>query len=382
MINILYVVRKFKKEVKMNDLFVHLDLGDFPKIDKENRRDDIINATKVANSLIKNSRLTSKPTKCYYCGKQCDSFCNSHTLPAFCLRNIAEKGKLFYLNSILDLPLLKNDKGVNESGTFHLICRECDSKIFQAYETPDNYDKIPNAKMLAQIDMKNNLKNISKRLTELEMYRLMSENYKINKEFTDSRIVVSRLDLIEYKDSFSRAKKRDIKPFSDDYYIGFYEKLPYVVPIAFQGTIALIFDLEGNVINDIYNLDPKYKIKNVSICVFPLEESSIIMLFVDRKNEKYRRFFKQLKKLDLENKLSIINYIIFSYSEDYFLSPNLDKKVLNKLKALSGKTPEMLGFYPTTAVQKLQSIQKIYDYNEQLSVPNLLSDKYALRKQI
>ena len=78
-------------------------------------------------------------------------------------------------NTIIDLPILKADKGVNEAGTFHLICRECDGKIFQDYEEPLNYEDMPTIKMLAQIDMKNNLKFISKRLMEKELYDLMYE---------------------------------------------------------------------------------------------------------------------------------------------------------------------------------------------------------------
>lgn len=86
----------------MDNLFMHLNLSDFPKIDEKNRKDDIIKASKAINSLIKDSRTISKLTECYYCGKLCDGFGNSHTLPAFCLRNIAKKGKVFYSNSILD----------------------------------------------------------------------------------------------------------------------------------------------------------------------------------------------------------------------------------------------------------------------------------------
>lgn len=82
----------------------------------------------------------------------------------------------------------------------------------------------------------------------------------------------------------------------------------------------------------------------------------------------------------MENQLSIINYIIFSYSEDYFLSPNLDKETLNKLMALLGKTPEMIGFSPITTVQQLEEVRKIYTYDERFLVPNLLSDKFALIK--
>ncbi len=364
----------------MDDFFAHLDLSDFPKIDVETRKDDIIKASKETSNLIKESRRISKLSNCYYCAKACDGFCNSHTLPAFCLRKIAQKGKVFYLNSILDLPSLKSDKGINDSGTFHLICRDCDSKIFQAYENTNNYEEMPTIKMLAQIDMKNNLKNISKRLMEVEMYHLMGEKFGMSKEIVAAKNAVNKLDLEEFKDSFSRAKKRDTKPFSGDYYIGFYRKLPYIVPMAFQGSLALIFDLEGNVINNIYNYDAKYKIKNVSICIFPLEESSIIMLFVSKDNARYRRFFKQLRKLDLDDQLSIINYIIFSYSEDYFLSPSLGKETLNELISLSAKTSEMISFCPTTEYQQLDGIRKVYDYADRFSVPNLLLDKFALAK--
>ena len=115
----------------MDNLFFPFDLSDFPTVDKEKRRDEIIEATKALNKMIKDSRNQAKQSNCYYCGNDCDSFCNSHTLPAFCLRNIAQNGKVFYSNTILDLPLLKDDNGVNEAGTFHLICRDCDSKVFQ-----------------------------------------------------------------------------------------------------------------------------------------------------------------------------------------------------------------------------------------------------------
>lgn len=64
---------------------------------------------------------------------------------------------------------MDDEKGIREAGTFQLICRECDSVIFQEYENEDNYKKEPNGMMLAQIAMKNYLKAISKRLNELEI---------------------------------------------------------------------------------------------------------------------------------------------------------------------------------------------------------------------
>lgn len=366
----------------MDNLFFPIDLSDFPAVDKEKRKDEIIEATKALNKIIKDSRNQAKQSNCYYCGNDCDSFCNSHTLPAFCLRNIAQNGKVFYSNTILDLPLLKDDKGVNEAGTFHLICRDCDSKVFQDYENPDNYEDYPSIKMLAQIDMKNNLKSISKRLMEKEMYDIMRERIGVREEWSQAKKYVIDLDLNEFKEAYARAKKRSLKSFPGDYYIGYYTKLHYVVPVAFQGTIALISDLEGNVINNVYNPAPRYKIMNMSLCIFPLKTTSIIMMFVSKDNNRYDRFFKQLKKLgSLNEQLSVINYILFSYSEDYFLSSNIPQNILKELVALSGKTPDLLTPTPPSPEWILEVAKEIFDYRDRQNIPNLLSSQFALNNE-
>lgn len=361
----------------MDKFFIPLNLMDRPEVDKVTNKNKIINAKKHINDIIKKSRNRSKLKNCYYCKKECNSFCNSHTIPAFCLKNIAVNGKVYYSNTIIDLPIINDEKGVNEAGTFHLICRECDSKIFQDYENPDNYSEIPSIKMLAQMDMKNNLKHIDKKLLELEMYEIMGIEFGFQEGFTD-RKYVSKLDLKEFNDSFNRARKSSLKPFDGDYYIGCYEKVPYTVPIAFQGTIALISDMDGEIINDIYNQNPKYVIRNISICVLPLKGFSIVMLFVDKKNKRYSHFFKQLKKMNLNDKLSVINYIIFAYSEDYFFSPQISNDVINKLELLSGKTTELLSLQPTNKDEQIKAIQEVYNYDDRYKVPNLLSEQYRI----
>ena len=365
--------------IEKEKMFTYFDLTEFPQIDRKERKEEIIEAQKRVNKILKDSRNQAKQRVCYYCGKICDGFCNSHTVPAFCLKNIADKGKVYYANTIIDLPVFKIDKGVNEAGTFHLICRECDGKIFQDYEEPLNYENIPTIKMLAQIDMKNNLKFISKRLMEKEMYDLMQDRMKINIDYILQKQNVSNLDLKEYQKSFRFAKKCALKPFPGEYYIGFYAKLEYRVPIAFQGFIAMIADMEENIINNIYSNDPKYIVKNISLCIFPFEKYSVIMLFVDKNNRRYSKFFRQLQGSEsIEEKLEVINYILFSYCEDYFISPLIEKETLEKLKKLMGKTSTMLGYIPTTANECLEAIKKIYDFSERNEVPNLLSSKYAL----
>lgn len=81
----------------------------------------------------------------------------------------------------------------------------------------------------------------------------------------------------------------------------------------------MVCDFEDDVINDIYNMSPDYHTKEIHIAVFPLEQESIIMLFIDARDKRYRKFYKQLNKLPLEEQLSAINYIIFSYSENVYM---------------------------------------------------------------
>lgn len=363
----------------MSDSFILFDLN-LPEELKSIPQEEMIYAKKKLNAILKDSKSQAKLEKCYYCDNDCNSFCNSHTIPQFCLKNIAVNGKVYCMNTILEMPVMKDKKGINEAGVFHLICRDCDSTIFKDYENPENYKNVPTIKMLAQIDMKNSLKNISKRLNEIELYKLMGERLGAPNNYVNYRNEINRIDLKEYEDSFLNAKKVDIKPSNGEYYIGFHQVLPYVVPVAFQGTIALVSDIKGDIINDIYNPDPKYVIKNLSLCIFPFKTSSLIMLFVEKNNRRFSRFFRQLKKLSIKEQLSIINFILFSYTEDYFLSPNISKDVIEELSEVSGMTTNMLAEVGTTKSQHLEEVIKNFDYNGRHEIPNLLSEEFALNK--
>lgn len=364
----------------MDGLFSLFDLN-MPEELKNISKEELINGKKFLNSLLGESRERAKLNKCYYCGNECNSFCNSHTIPQFCLKNIAVNGKVSYINSILGMPAMKEEKGINEAGVFHMICRDCDSKIFKDYETPENYNDVPTIKMLAQMDMKNNLKNISKRLIEIEIYNIMKEKFPASNEFAMYKNEINSMDLNEFENSYKNAKRVDLKPSSGEYYIGYYNVLPYVAPIAYQGNIALVADLNGDIINDIYNMESQYVIKNLSICIFPFRHTSVIMLFVEKNNRRYSKFFRQLKKLSLEDQLSVINFILFAYSEDYYLSPVINKEITDQLCEVAGKTTDIFADASTNKSQHLEATSGNYDYNARNTIPNLLSEKYAINKE-
>lgn len=360
-----------------------LDIEDFFKIEE---KEEIIEARKQMNKIVKKSRKNIKQRRCYNCNKECDSFCNSHTTPAFCLKNISKNGKVCIFNSIIEMHAMETDKGVNNAGTFHLICRECDNTIFQEYENPDNYKNKPTIKMLAQIHMKNNLKFIDKRMLERDMYQQGIVQSKENNEdglyenIFQKKTTVNELDMKEYQESFAYAKSRSLKPTDDAYFLNYYIKLPYVVPIAYQGLIALSYDLEGNIINNIYNHNEEYKIKNVNLCIFPLNNETVIMMFVEKKNNRYRQFFKQFRKLSLEKQLQIINNMVFLYTEDYFLSPYISKDNLKKLRILTKRNSELLIFPWVTREEIKDAAKKQFNLCENYDVPNLLSRNLCMEE--
>ena len=142
----------------------------------------------------------------------------------------------------------------------------------------------------------------------------------------------------EYEHDYFYAKKACSAKWDDKYYLAYYKKLNYVVPIAFQSSVAIVADLNGGIINDIYRDDPNYSIKDIQICVFPFEENSIVMIFFKNEEKRYRQFFKQFNKLSENDKLSVINFILFSYSEDVFIYKDINTNLINNKHVRNSQT--------------------------------------------
>ena len=356
----------------MNKLFNFSEINSAERALMEQRKVDF---SKMQSKLASKSRKDSKPSKCLFCGQNTSKFCNSHSMPASFLRNIATDGKVYTTNKIIDLPLLDTEEGVNKSGTFQVICRSCDSEIFQEYENPSSYEAKPTDRMIAQIAMKNHLRNIGKRRYEISLNRNLKEISPVNNSYFNKMLEVESLDLNEYIRGFKRAKKVIEKGWKNEFYLFFYEKLSYVVPIAFQGEITLHFDLLGNIINDVYNKSKEYSMQTLHISIFPLESSSIIMLFIDKQSRRYRRFYRQFKKLELSQKLRIINLIIFSYAEDVFMNKSVHNVFLSdeNLQKVAGLTSIQ---FCDGISNKSQVLKNSFDVAKMDEIPNFLALDY------
>lgn len=178
----------------------------FSKIDEKFYENNMPEINRAYSNIMKPLKAKAKLSNCFYCNLKSDGFCNSHSVPKCFLKNIAINGKMYFSNTLINLPFLGQETGLNETGTFHLICRDCDSKIFAEYENPDNYNSRPTQKMLAQIAMKSFLKQISKRYIEANIYDMAANINKTN--FIETQSEVTELDLSEYKSEYEYAKGR------------------------------------------------------------------------------------------------------------------------------------------------------------------------------
>lgn len=182
--------------IKANDIEM-VKLGGMTPEERERYEKNKIEINKKVSSLIAEATKNAKLECCILCSKPCSSFCNSHSIPQFALKRIAEDGKVM-LPLQDEILTIGKDTGVNKAGTFHIICRDCDSRTFQLYEDPNAYNSKPTDQMLAQIALKDVLLMISKRNQEREQYKLVGEQAEFLKDFADEKIYLGDFDLRDY----------------------------------------------------------------------------------------------------------------------------------------------------------------------------------------
>ena len=281
-------------------------IEDYSKADLTS--EEIIEYRKYYSKLKHQSEKNARLSKCVVCGNETTSFCDSHTIPRFVLDKIARNGKVVIGRASINYPFTDKEQGINKALTFRCICEKCDNERFQLYENPDSLNDTVNENMLRQIAIKNLLQSYSRQVVEAEQYKAISG--------TDSpRYWVTNIDACYSLFAIKKALKQQTYYLIDDI------KLDYTVPIAFQGEMCLLTGFDGETINDYVNKPSDYDPHILHIAVFPLEESTKILIFINDGDKKYRQFYKTYRKLSLSEKLYAINYIILLYKDDWVLSP-------------------------------------------------------------
>ena len=343
--------------------------------------DNLVEIRKQINKLMNESKKRAKRDECVWCGRKMTSFCNSHSIPQCVIKNIEVNGKVDYFNTLVEIPVLKPDKGVNEAGTFKLICRDCDNHLFRDYEDLERLKEKPTDRMMAEIALKNVLVMLNKRNIEIEMQQVMQETLNIPSFYNaKQQRRIKELDRKDFGWEYLRTKKIIEDETEQVFNLVYWKRLNYVIPIAFQGQTALYGDLKGNIVTDIYDFSETNIVKNIHICLFPLKSESVVFMFYHKDDHEYDEFVRQFNILDDNQKLQLIGYILYERCEDMLFAKKFPHRtwMINKISEVFIETPGVhLVSSETENYNKRKELYRLRDRD--ISFPNILDSKFAFK---
>jgi len=316
---------------------------------------------------------------------------NNHAIPRFMLNAISIKGMVSNSNALIDAHFIKKENGLAEAGAFSLLCNKCDQRLFKAYENPNNYEDEPNLVMLAQISLKNYLKRISIRRKSLPLIAAMAYQ-QLDLEYGDFRnaprhiidyrvskiTAINRCETLYTEYSFAKLREHMMTNTLQKPYLFYHCKVDYVTPIAFQSQVRLFYDFNGDIINNPSEQDNE-QIEVLHICIFPLQSSTVIMMYSDllSKKDSYAIFKASFEELDDCGKLCLINFLVFKYSDEYFIHKDF-MDILSKNEELIKIAKEMDAFYPDDIIN-MEAHKNSFSLSGMKKIPNLLAPNNALK---
>lgn len=360
-------------------------------------KEELIEFNKIMSQLTKRAEANINRDTCFLCGQK-KRLINSHSIPEQILNNISQNGCVDTIAALLKIPKLEKSHGVNKSGTFRLLCQDCDNKTFADYENFNNFPSKPNGTFLAEIALKTYLKELNKKMLEVPQWRdqefrelIFPDNLN---EKTDPLIrtiiyeskIGSMNNLLNRAAQDEKLYKADIeyaKKYlgthgkSNGYFLHYYKQLNYVCPIAFQGRVTLWGGFDDEMVNCI---NDKERYSDLHICVFPMRDHTKVFLFTKNNDKTLRRFIKSFNRLNPEDQLRTICYIIFVYSEEIYMHPELK----NKLSEISSVRDAITSIGQTihtgfvTNIEQTIALIRRNSLTKRHTFPNLLSEEYKI----
>lgn len=333
----------------------------------------------------KKMKRESKPEKCLLCGRIHTSFCESHTIPQFVLKNIAKDGYVYRIlpsEDIVPEAGTKNKVGIGETNVFYDICNECDGSYFQDYENEENlssfsrFGEREKQRIMTLIALKNSLRDIYQDLGNIEFVRyLESEVNKINK---DQQLIMNYHEEVEKQDYKDHLELREIflnslKANEDLFRVCYYKKMHHTVPVAIQATIVPYTDFSGKIINDTYDMGAYFKY--LFICIFPLKESSIILVYCFKKDwdSTYRDYFKKFLSFRDSIKSKMLLGLALGHTDQIYLNQYAFEKLKTNPNAKKLARFNITNEEETIGNFTLQFSRNV-DLNECYGLPDLLND--------
>ena len=326
-------------------------------VKEKQNKEMLIEIKKRFNELVLTGKKLSRENKCLLCNNSSSNLVSSHSIPQYILNSISENGYLYNPGAVNDDTNFILDKqcGQKKAGTFYLLCSNCDKTVFKYYEEyfeiNNLFEKIKNRKIdtyvfkqLASIYLKSLLKEYYTKSIDVYVHAELSKEYKRKGIYNGSNMSkVAKLNLQDYKIDIDYCKEVIDGTSDKCMTLIDYIELNYTVPFTTQAIIAIQKDLKGKVINDVFNMSKDYHISELSICVFPIKGKTHILIFTLGKNKQvYGSFISQYKKLSKQDRLQLIQVLLFAYTEEIYIDEYL-YNIFEKDKVMSSCIAEGVG---------------------------------------
>lgn len=284
----------------------------------------------------------SRIDHCLLCGRKMESACNSHVVPQFVLKEIAEDGRVTYGYSLSKVSVtgLGRLTGINNAHTFRLICRDCDKTKFANYENPDNivnFDTLPlniQKKVLCEMAIKTHLAHISMKYRRLVSLDMANQGKIAELESQGKLISAERLDINEHEEcinKLTKATQTNKNPFE----IIYNTVLDYKTKLATQTIINFNFDINGKQIFDPFYMTPDNECRYFYLMIIPYKGKTRILFYIEKNNIKnVSSIIEQFNMLSDEEKLHFLFISLIIHDQQFYMSPSLSNLIFKKDKAI------------------------------------------------
>ena len=324
----------------------------------------------VVNAINKSARVD----QCLLCGKSMESACNSHVVPQFILKQIAENGKISYgySMSIVNIDSLEKTTGINNAHTFKLICNKCDQNFFKEYESPDNllnYEELNDRlkeKILMEMAIKARLSHISLKYKNAIAKDIASDGKLARLEKLGILILSERIEMDSHFEAINNMKQHFAH--NDAIFDVFLNvELDYKTKIATQTIISFNYDLLGNKIYNYNYVSYDNKCNYFYLMIMPHNNKTRILFYIEKEYSKnVKGLVEQFKIMNFQEQIHFLFIALILHDEQFYLTPSLSNYIRRCDKKL-------LRLYSKTE-RNLKYTKKIRDYKK---YNNYLARKYS-----
>ena len=310
----------------------------------------------------------SKLDNCLLCGKKMTSACNSHVVPQFILKEIAENGCVSYGYALQTISVngLERTTGIKNAYTFRLICKECDRNTFRDYEDPKNIENFDNLdinikkKVLCEMALKAHLSHISMKYRSM-VARDLSAGGKLGILEQEGKVVFAERIDIEEHERYIDLLRKFIKNNKNPFVVLFDENLDYKTKIATQTIINFNYDLYGKQIFDPNLVLCDNECRYFYLMIIQYKDTTRVLFYIEKNYLKnVQSIVHQFESLSNEEKLHFIFISLIIHDQQFYMSPSFAENIFKhdkKLVKLYVKTERDLKYQ-----SKIKDFRKYTNY--------------------